>query len=142
MSGGGSGPNLEANRDALKKFVGRVDAVLRQLEESAGNPTRVGAQTVRPASLTSGPASIFPEAHDLYNQYKRVHKDLTDLSKSLHLQIEAMGIAVDGASNGFDGLEEEQRQRFWAIQEHIQDSQDVKDGKQHTGNNAKSGAGL
>ncbi|MFE1311521.1 hypothetical protein [Streptomyces sp. NPDC058755] len=133
MSGGGSGPNLEASRDALKKFVGRVDAVLRQLEESAGNPTRVDAQRIRPTSLTSGPANIFPEAHDLYHQYSRVHEKLTSLSKSLHLQIEAMGIAVDGANHGFDELEEEQRQRFWAIQQHIRAIEGEKDGKQRTG---------
>lgn len=125
--------NLEASGEALDKFVNRVDAVLSALESSAGNPTKVGAQTIRPTSLTSGSASVFPEAHGLYNQYNRVHAELTSLSKSLHLQIEAIGIAVQGAHRGFDKLEEEQRQRFWAIQMEIGKTQDKVDGKQRTG---------
>ncbi|MFF5017253.1 hypothetical protein [Streptomyces sp. NPDC001165] len=134
--------NLEASGDALKKFVGQVDAVLRDLEESPGNSTKVGAQTIRSTSLTSGTASVFPEAHGLYNQYHRVHQKLTDLSKSLHLQIEATGIAVQGAQIGFDNLEEEQRRRFWEIQTQIGQDQDTAQGKQHADNSAKSGADL
>ncbi|MGH1556212.1 hypothetical protein ACRAWF_43905 [Streptomyces sp. L7] len=58
---------------------------------------------------------------------------MTSLSKSPHLQIEAIGIAVQGAHRGFDNLEEEQRQRFWAIQSQIQQTQDARDDKQRTG---------
>lgn len=134
--------NLEASGEALKKFVGQVDAVLSQLEESAGNSTRVGAQTIRPASLTSGSAAVFPEAHRLYDQYNRVHQELTTLSKNLHLQIEATGIAVQGARIGFENLEEEQRRRFWSIQTQIGKAQDVAHDERHADNSAKSGAGL
>ncbi|MEU8971539.1 hypothetical protein AB0D11_20100 [Streptomyces monashensis] len=125
--------NLEASGEALDVFVKRVDSVLKTLEESAGNPTKVEAQKIRAQSLTSGGVAAFPEAHGLYSQYDRVHNELTTLSRNLHLQIEAIGIAVQGARVGFDNLEEEQRQRFWAIQEHIQDVQDAKDDKQRTG---------
>ncbi|MFJ4951837.1 hypothetical protein [Streptomyces sp. NPDC088760] len=111
--------NLEASGEALDKFVGQVDKVLSALEGSAGNPTKVGAQTIKPTSLTSGGESEFPEAHGLYKQYTRVHHELTTLSRTLHLQIEAIGIAVTGAHRGFDNLEEEQRQRFWAIQAQV-----------------------
>jgi hypothetical protein len=134
--------NLEASGEALDVFVKRVDNVLKTLEGSAGNPAKVQAQTIRATSLTSGAAADFPEAHGLYNQYKRVHDELTKLSRSLHLQIEAIGIAVQGARIGFDNLEEEQRQRFWAIQAQVSDVQDAKGGEQHTGNGAQSGAGL
>nr|WP_030657581.1 MULTISPECIES: hypothetical protein [Streptomyces] len=133
--------NLEASGEALGKFVGQVDSVLRALEESAGNPTKVGAQGIRATSLTSGGESEFPEAHGLYKQYTRVHHELTTLSKSLHLQIEAIGIAVAGAHKGFDKLEEEQRQRFWAIQMEIGKLQDKGDGKQHT-SGSQTGAEL
>ncbi|MED7824320.1 hypothetical protein [Streptomyces chiangmaiensis] len=132
--------NLEASSEALDKFVTRVDAVLRALESSAGNPTKVGAQTIRSASLTAGTESVFPEAHGLYKQYNRVHAELTSLSKSLHLQIEAIGIAVQGAHRGFDNLEEEQRRRFWAIQAQIRETEDVKSDKRHT-NGSQTGAG-
>ncbi|MFK4108746.1 hypothetical protein ACWEIK_20035 [Streptomyces sp. NPDC004673] len=131
--------NLEASGEALDKFVKRVDAVLRDLEGSAGAPAKVGAQTIKSSSLTSGGESAFPEAHGLYRQYHRVHAELTSLSKSLHLQIEAVGIAVQGAHRGFDNLEEEQRQRFWAIQTQIGEAQDKKNGQQHA-NGQNTGA--
>ncbi|MEV6056435.1 hypothetical protein [Streptomyces sp. NPDC052107] len=134
--------NLEASGEALDVFVKRVDSVLKTLEGSAGNPAKVQAQTIRATSLTSGAADIFPEAHGLYSQYKRVHDELTRLSRNLHLQIEAIGIAVQGAHVGFDNLEEEQRQRFWAIQLQVGKDQAAADGTSHTGNNAKSGAEL
>lgn len=121
MTGGVSvtrAANLEASGDALKKFVSRVDAVLRDLEGSAGNPTRVGAQAVRQGSLSSGGAA-FHEADALYTTFNAVHEKLTNLSKTLHLQIEAIGIAVLGAKGTFDGVEEEQRRRFYEIQTEI-----------------------
>ncbi|MER6344193.1 hypothetical protein ACWC10_07330 [Streptomyces sp. NPDC001595] len=116
--------DLEASGEVLSDFVSRVDGVLRTLEGSAGNPTRVGAQTIKPTSLSSGRSDVFPEAHSLYTQYNSVHEQLTTLSKTLHLQIEAIGIAVKGASIGFDALEEDQRRRFWAIQWEIDSMQD------------------
>ncbi|MET7318854.1 hypothetical protein ABZX83_26465 [Streptomyces thermoviolaceus] len=117
--------NLEASGEALTTFMKRVDTVLQNLEASAGNPTRVGAQTISKASLSSGTAS-FHEAHDLYEQYNAVHERLTTLSKTLHLQIEAIGIAVQGAHRGFANLEEEQRRRFWDIQVEIRKLQQQK----------------
>ncbi|MFI2206884.1 hypothetical protein ACH47Z_40475 [Streptomyces sp. NPDC020192] len=120
MSGGSSGADLEASRDALKRFVGKVDAVLSTLEKSAGNPARVGEQTIRQTSLSSGPGG-FAEAEDLYSAFNTVHERLTTLSKTLHLQIEATNIAVMGAKGTFEGLEEEQRRRFYEIQTEIAD---------------------
>ncbi|MGW8064366.1 hypothetical protein ACVV2G_19345 [Streptomyces ziwulingensis] len=131
--------NLEVTGEALSAFVKRVDGVLSGLEASPGNPTRVGAQTIRPGSLAGNP-SAFPEAHDLYLRYNQVHEKLTSLSKALHLQIEAIGIAVRGAHVGFDNLEEEQRRRFWAIQTQIKGVQDAADDKQRTrGDNTTGG---
>ncbi|MDX3733546.1 hypothetical protein [Streptomyces caniscabiei] len=136
MAGGVSAAraaNLEASGEALDKFVKRVDAVLRDLETSAGNPTKMGAQTIRSTSLSAGADGIFPEADGLYTQYNRVHRELTSLSKTLHLQIEATAIAVQGAHRGFDNLEEELRRRFYAIQGELRESQDAKDGKRRVG---------
>ncbi|MGW4348836.1 hypothetical protein ACWEL8_27720 [Streptomyces sp. NPDC004690] len=141
MVGGASqarGVDLEASGEALKDFVNRVDAVLRDLESSAGSPTKVGAQTIRLSSLTAAGESVFPEAHDLYTNYHAVHEELTTLSKALHLQIEAIGIAVQGASHGFQKLEEDQRRRFWEIQTEIQTIQASK----QRSNDSKGGATL
>ncbi|MFF9311733.1 hypothetical protein ACF1BS_12545 [Streptomyces sp. NPDC014748] len=141
MVGGASqarATDLEASGEALKDFVNRVDAVLRDLESSAGSPTKVGAQTIRLSSLTAAGESVFPEAHDLYTNYHAVHEELTTLSKALHLQIEAIGIAVQGASHGFQNLEEDQRRRFWEIQTEIDKIQRSKP----RSNDAKGGATL
>ncbi|MFE4666381.1 hypothetical protein ACFRI7_26755 [Streptomyces sp. NPDC056716] len=106
--------------EALRVFVSRVDEVLRDLEQSAGSPTKVGGQTINASSLGNG-SSIFSEPTELYTQYNRVHNELTTLSKTLHLQIEAYGIAAKGAADGFQNLEEEQRRRFWEIQRQIRE---------------------
>ncbi|MEV6114084.1 hypothetical protein AB0L59_16600 [Streptomyces sp. NPDC052109] len=118
MSGGGSEPNLKVSGDALRQFVKTVDGVLRDLEKSAGNPARVGDQSIRHTSLRSGSAA-FHEADALYGTFNAVHQALTDLSRTLHLQIEAIGIAVEGAKGTFDDLEEEQRRRFYEIKSEI-----------------------
>ncbi|MEV7130802.1 hypothetical protein [Streptomyces sp. NPDC093260] len=141
MVGGASqarAADLEASGEALSTFVKRVDAVLRDLESSAGNPTKVGAQTIKLSSLTAAGEGVFPEAHDLYTNYHAVHEELTSLSKTLHLQIEGIGIAVQGAYHGFENLEEEQRRRFWEIQTEIDKIQRSKP----RSNDAKGGATL
>lgn len=118
MSGGGSAANLEVSKDALTQFVNTVDGVLADLEKSPGNPARVGDQTIRQTSLRSGSAP-FHEADALYGTFNEVHQALTNLSRNLHLQIEAIGIAVQGAKGTFTELEEEQRRRFYEIQAEI-----------------------
>ncbi|WP_199881018.1 hypothetical protein [Streptomyces kebangsaanensis] len=95
--------NLEAGGEAPTTFMKRVDAVPRDLDPSAGNPKRVSAQTVQRASLSGG-GGVFSEAHALYEQCHAVHDKLTSLSQTPHLQIEAIGIAVQGAHRGFGNL--------------------------------------
>ncbi|MGW1871043.1 hypothetical protein ACWCPS_36560 [Streptomyces mauvecolor] len=107
--------DLEKGMEALTTFKKKVDAVLTQFEGSHGSPTKIGDQQIARASFSAGTAA-FPEADGLFTQYHRVHERLTSLSKSLAHQIEAMGIAAHGADIGFDNLDEEMRQRFWAIQ--------------------------
>ncbi|MFD4261540.1 hypothetical protein ACFWR9_28925 [Streptomyces sp. NPDC058534] len=143
MVGGASAAraaDLEVTGEALSTFVKRVDSALRNLEGSAGDPTRIDAQRIKPASLNSGSMAAFPEAHALYLQYNRVHEELTSLSKRLHLQIEAIGIAVRGAHVGFDNLEEEQRRRFAQIQTQIKRIEDAKGEALHTNQTATSGS--
>ncbi|MFJ5034608.1 hypothetical protein ACIQB5_42670 [Streptomyces sp. NPDC088560] len=136
MSGGESAANLKVSADALTQFVKTVDGVLKDLEGSAGNPTRVGDQTIRHTSLRSGSAG-FHEADALYGTFNEVHQALTNLSKTLHLQIEAIGIAVQGANGTFNDLEEEQRRRFYEIQAEIRDLNPQ--GDKNTGGGEKGG---
>lgn len=133
--------NLEVTSEALTTFQKRVDTVLRDLDASAGNPNKVDAQTINKSSLHNEAARAFPEAEGLYTSYNIVHTQLVTLSKTLKLQLEAIGIAVKGAHIGFDNLEEDQRRRFWSIQTEIAELErsgatsdgNKSDGAQHTG---------
>src|SRR5689334_16626170 len=106
--------DLEKGMEALTTFKKRVDAMLTEFEGSHGSSTKIADQQIARTSFSAGTAA-FPEADGLFTQYHRVHEHLTSLSKSLGHQIEAMGIAAYGADIGFDNLDEEMRQRFWAI---------------------------
>ncbi|WP_338701172.1 hypothetical protein V2W30_29290 [Streptomyces sp. Q6] len=137
--------NLEVTNEALTTFQKRVATVLRDLEASAGNPTKVDAQTINKSSLHNEGAQAFPEAESLFTAYHSVHGQLVTLSKTLKLQIEAIGIAVQGAHRGFDNLEEEQRRRFWQIQTQVSELQQHQDEKREgtrRTNDAKTGGGF
>ncbi|EPH45931.1 hypothetical protein ABT390_36055 [Streptomyces aurantiacus] len=118
-----AGADLKRGLEALKKFRRRIDTLLAEFEGSDGGTSKVRDQKIARASF-SGEAAPFPEADGLYSQYDQVHERLTSLSKMLGDQIEAMGIAVHGADVGFDNLEDELRQRFWAIQTSIHRDQE------------------
>jgi Zn-dependent oligopeptidase len=124
--------NLEVTSEALSTFQKRVDTVLQDLDASDGNPNKVNAQTIRQSSLHNASARAFPEAEDLYTSYNTVHAQLVTLSKTLKLQLEGIGIAVQGAHRGFDNLEEDQRRRFWAIQTEIDELNKPSDTKHVT----------
>ncbi|MET7436535.1 MULTISPECIES: hypothetical protein [unclassified Streptomyces] len=129
----GSGAvGLRRGLEALKDFKKRVDTLLTEFEGSAADASKVAAHTI-PKHAFSG-AGDFPEADGLYTQYHQVHERLTSLSKTLGLQIEAMGIAVYGADVTYDNLEDDLRSRFWAIKAKVdhehEAAQRTKDGKQ------------
>ncbi|MFF3982598.1 hypothetical protein ACWGNF_14910 [Streptomyces sp. NPDC055808] len=110
------GDDLRKGLEALTTFKKRIDKLLTDFETSRAGPTTLAAQQIpRPSFSAAGTA--FPEADGLFTQYHRLHERLTSLSRSLSHQIEAMGIAVHGADVGFAHLDEETRQRFWAIQD-------------------------
>lgn len=110
--------DLKRGAEALKTFKKRVDAILDAFEGSPGGAKHVAQQDV-PHSAFKG-VGAFPEADGLFSAYQGVHERLTTLSKSLGLQIEAMGIAVHGADIGFDNLEDELLLRFHSLQTQIE----------------------
>ncbi|MER5501810.1 MULTISPECIES: hypothetical protein [unclassified Streptomyces] len=111
-----TGPgDLRRGVGALEKFRGRVNALLAELEGSAGGRTKIAAQTVSRAAL-SGQNTCFAEADGLYTQYNRVHDALVSLSKSLGDQIEYLSLGVHAAAVGFDNVDDDTRRRFYEIQ--------------------------
>ncbi|MGW6272411.1 hypothetical protein [Streptomyces sp. NPDC055060] len=132
---GGTAPSsdvdLKRGLDALKDFRRRIDTLLTEYEGSAGGSTEVGALRLSRGAF-SGEGSAFPAADGLYSQYDQVHERLTSLSKMLGKQIDALSIAVRGVDVGFDNLDEDLRQRFWAIQTDIGRDQ-LPDGRERDG---------
>ncbi|MFF6998056.1 hypothetical protein ACFY93_24265 [Streptomyces sp. NPDC008313] len=124
--------NLKAGNEVLSAFQKRVTTLLAEFENSAGSATKVGSQRIARTSLRSD-SVCFVEADGLFAEYERVHERLTSLVKTLGLQIEATGIAVQGAKVGFNALEDDLRHRFWEIQTELQREEDTtqreKDGK-------------
>lgn len=120
--GGGSGArgDLERGVGALKRFQKRVTTLLTAFEEGAAGKTKVSAQTISPASLTSGGSKEFAEAYGLYTQYERVHQSLVSLSQSLGDQIEMLNIAVHASDVGFDNVDEDTRRRFAEIKARVE----------------------
>ncbi|MFF9572539.1 hypothetical protein [Streptomyces sp. NPDC014685] len=111
-----TGPgDLRRGVGALEKFRGRVNALLAELEGSAGGRTKIAAQTVSRAAL-SGQNTCFAEADGLYTEYNRVHDALVSLSKSLGDQIEYLSLGVHAAAVGFDNVDDDTRRRFYEIQ--------------------------
>lgn len=117
MSDGG-GSDLRRGLEALKIFQKRVNDALKTFDDSPGASSSIARHAINRASF-SGLETPFAEAADLHGQYQRVHERLMTLSTSLSLHIEALGLAVHAADVGYDNVEEEVRQRFWAIQSQL-----------------------
>lgn len=127
--------DLKVGATVLTTFKQRVDKILEDFENSPGSSGKVQHQRFTQDAVAS--SSAFGEAVGFHQQYESVHTKITELSKMLSLQIEAMGIAAHGAEIGFDNLEEEQRRRFWAIQSKMKRP----DGDDTTGRSDGTGTG-
>lgn len=120
MGGGtASAAKVRVVYDSLSTFKSNVDKILTALEESPAARKRVADQRIT-RNAVSGANAPFHEADALYENFHRVHHELTQLSTMLSDQIESLGIVVQGASQGFQNLEESQRQRFWEIQSRLE----------------------
>ncbi|MCC5478609.1 hypothetical protein ACFV2N_34170 [Streptomyces sp. NPDC059680] len=131
----GGGSDLRRGLEALQTFKSRVDALLDTFERSPGDPKKVGMHTL---SLTSFCGTgQFAEATDLHSHYQTVHEQITSLSQTLKLQIEAMQIAVHGADIGYDKLEDDLRRRFHEIRTQVNEQIDEQDAKTQAGTQQK-----
>ncbi|MDF3292041.1 hypothetical protein [Streptomyces silvisoli] len=104
---------LAVKAESLAVFKGRVDKMLSDLEKSQASHTNVGTQGISHSSYGEG----FAEASDLAGLYDKVHSRLVALSQAFGDQIEALGIAVQMAKDGYSGVDQEQMERLIAIQQ-------------------------
>ncbi|MFG2598965.1 hypothetical protein [Streptomyces sp. NPDC048462] len=110
---GSPASDLATPSESLQKFKIRVDKLLTKLDGSPAAHSRITEQKVDKAAYGTG----FPEAMGLSSAYDMVHARLALLSKTLGDQLEAMGITVDLADRGYDGVDQEHSERLHAIQQ-------------------------
>ncbi|WP_058044249.1 hypothetical protein [Streptomyces roseifaciens] len=122
--GAGQGPKggLAAELATLKKFKGRVDDLLKTLDESDGAPGKVADTALTQAHLGQG----FHAAEALFGVYRDVHNDLVTLANLLNDQIQALSSAVLDAHSGYANTDAEEREKLWAIHERMQRQYDPK----------------
>lgn len=113
---GKGAPDLDTPSESLKSFKTRVDKLLTALDGSPAAHSRITEQKVTAAAYGTG----FPEAIGLSGAYDIVHARLTDLSRTLGEQLEAMGITVDIADRGYQNVDQEYAERLHAIQKRVE----------------------
>lgn len=112
LSGVNPAMALDIQHKAMAGFKKRVDALLRELDESEAAPAKVGQDRLQRAQLG---AAEFKEAQFLYDSYAIVHDELEKLSKALGTQIESMGLAVHASRVGYENLDADIKARMRAV---------------------------
>ncbi|NEC68517.1 hypothetical protein [Streptomyces sp. SID9727] len=110
-------PDLDAPGESLKSFKSRVDRLLMTLDGSSAAHGRITEQKVAAAAY----GTRFVEAMALSTTYALVHLRLTELSRTLGEQLEAMGITVDLADRDYEDVDQEYANRLRAIQKRLED---------------------
>ncbi|MFF3089444.1 hypothetical protein ACFVRB_31045 [Streptomyces nojiriensis] len=102
---------LRVEFDSLSEYKRMVDGLLDELTGSDADHKKLADGTLPAGKLGKG----FPEVDALFKSYDTVITELQKLSKGLAGQIEALGIAVLSAGKGYDGVDEETKQRMATI---------------------------
>ncbi|GAA1265815.1 hypothetical protein GCM10009665_63680 [Kitasatospora nipponensis] len=106
-----SAQNVSVEMDTLTGFKKQVDQILTDLYGSPADSSTLANQTLEPSHVGVG----FAESGELIDGYNVVHTNLVTLSQTLSDQIEAMGIALNVSINGYQNVDESQRQSLWRI---------------------------
>ncbi|MBB5940035.1 hypothetical protein [Streptomyces zagrosensis] len=106
------GADLSREAETLSYFKGKIDKILHDLESSPAAKSKISDQTITRAAYGTG----FSAADDLASMYDKVHGRLEKFSRTLGEQLEALGIAVQIADRGYDGIDAQQAARLQQIQ--------------------------
>lgn len=107
----GGTQNLSLEMETLTEFKKRVDAMLTSLDGSDASQPKIAQQSLEQTHFGTG----FPQSGDLYSAYNVVHTNLETLSTALSNQIEAMSIAINISINGYQNVDDTQRETLWKI---------------------------
>ncbi|MFG2488930.1 hypothetical protein ACGFSI_40070 [Streptomyces virginiae] len=102
---------LRIEFDSMTEYKKMVDGLLDDLTGSDADHKKLADDKLPAGKLGKG----FAEVDALFKSYDTVITELQNLSKGLAAQIEALGIAVLTAGKGYDGVDEETRQRMATI---------------------------
>ena len=119
-NGDGGKQGLEVGDVTLLTFQSRMQKLVDELKGSPAEHTKIGEQKVTAASYGTG----FSAASELHGAYEKVRTRLEELTKIFGETIEAMGIRAQIAHKGYDGVDQEELDRFRAIQKTTKDDYD------------------
>ncbi|MFD7975262.1 hypothetical protein [Streptomyces sp. NPDC059071] len=119
-NGDGGKQGLEVGEVTLLTFQTRMQKLVDELKGSPAEHTKIGEQKVTAASYGTG----FSAASELHGAYEKVRTRLEELTKIFGETIEAMGIRAQIADKGYDSVNQEQRDRYRAIQKATQEDHD------------------
>ncbi|MFF4173952.1 hypothetical protein [Streptomyces sp. NPDC001744] len=108
--------DLEVGEVTLQTFQTRMQKLLDELKSSPAEHTKIGEQRITPDAYGTG----FAAATELHGAYDKVRTRLEELTRIFGETIEAMGIRARIADKGYSGVDEEERQRFAAIQKSVE----------------------
>ncbi|MFG2977070.1 hypothetical protein ACGFYY_29295 [Streptomyces sp. NPDC048331] len=114
---GATAAALRVQYDELKDYQKLVDGLLTTLRESSAHHGKLADGTLPTSALGKG----FAQAGKLYTAYNTVHTELQNLSKSLAVQIEALGIAIQSANGGYSEVDEETKRRMGLLAKQAHD---------------------
>ncbi|MEV5510495.1 hypothetical protein [Streptomyces orinoci] len=108
------GKNFAKAAETLGNFKGRLDEILSNLEKSPASQKAMGDLKIDAATYGS-----LPSAAHVAEAYDKVHSRLTEMSKSLGMLIEGMGISAMIADRGYDHVDAKYAERLRAIQKQL-----------------------
>lgn len=119
-NGGGGKQGLEVGDVTLQTFRTRMQELVKDLNSSPAEHRKIGEQKVTAASYGTG----FASATELHAAYEKVRARLEELTKIFGDTIEGMGIRAHIADKGYSAVDQEERDRFAAIQKRTEADRD------------------
>ncbi|MFJ3905953.1 hypothetical protein [Streptomyces sp. NPDC090025] len=119
-NGDGGNQGLDVGDVTLLTFQSRMQKLVDELKGSPAEHSKIGEQKVTAASYGTG----FAAAGELHGAYEKVRTRLEELTKIFGETIEAMGIRARIADKGYAGVDQEQLDRYRAIQKTTKDDHD------------------
>ncbi|WP_307715247.1 hypothetical protein [Streptomyces sp. V4I23] len=111
--------------ESMTSFKKRVDDLLIKLNGSPAGPDKVAADPLSATQFGGGGGS-WAEAAGIFDAYKTVIHQLKQLSQLLADCMEGMGIVVVSSKDGYQGMDDDIRQRMLAISQNTQEHYDPK----------------